>query len=217
VNGDGNPDLLVANLCAQQFQCEGAVGVLLGNGDGTFQPAVTYDPGGENSGSVATADVNGDGRLDLMVVNICGLSCGGNGTVGVLLGNGDGSFQPAVAYDSGGRSAWSVAVGDVNGDGKPDMAVANAVDNTVGVLLGNGDGTFQPSETYSSAGTSPESVAIADVNGDTKPDLLLTNFFSNTAGVLLNNSPDGTPALQSNANSGDSDPRIEARHPEPMN
>jgi hypothetical protein len=187
VNGDGNSDVLVANLCAQQFQCEGAVGVLLGNGDGTFQPVVAYDPGGENSGSVAAADLNGDGRLDLLVVNVCGLGCGGNGTVGVLLGNGDGSFQSAVAYDSGGQSARSVAVGDVDGDGKPDLAVANSSSNTVGVLLGNGDGAFQLAETYSSGGSSPEPVTMADVNGDAKPDLLVGNFFSNTVGVLLNN------------------------------
>jgi hypothetical protein len=109
VNGDGKPDIIVANFCASSTLCtEGEVGVLLGNGDGTFQTAVAYPSGGYQAASVAVADVNGDGKPDLLVANICDPnknlcgSPGGTGSVGVLLGNGDGTFQAAVAYPSGG-------------------------------------------------------------------------------------------------------------------
>jgi FG-GAP-like repeat/FG-GAP repeat len=202
VNDDSKPDILVANLCLTSVQCdgEGAVGVLLGNGDGTFQPVVTYDPGGDNSTSVVGADVNGDGRPDLLVVNACTITGGGFcasiGTVGVLLGNGDGTFQQVVTYTTGGGGVGSVAVADVNGDAKPDLVVVSCCGNgPVGVLVGNGDGTFQPPATFSSGGVEPESVAVVDVNGDAKPDLLVPNFFSNTVGVLLNNTADTTPPV----------------------
>ena len=117
-----------------------------------FQAAVTYGSGGYEATSVAVGDVNGDGKLDLLVANSCvsGSNCT-TGTVGVLLGNGDGTFQAAVAYGSGGAYAASVALADVNGDGKPDLLVANpcvgspenCANGALGVLLGNGDGTFQ--------------------------------------------------------------------------
>ena len=123
VNGDGKPDLLVTNECSSGCT-NGSVSVLLGNGDGTFQTAVSYGSGGEYALSVAVADVNGDGKPDMLVANDCASGCT-NGLVSVLLGNGDGTFQTAVSYSSGGVDAWAVAVGDMNGDGKPDLVVAN--------------------------------------------------------------------------------------------
>jgi hypothetical protein len=96
--------------------------------------------------SVAVADVNGDGKPDLLVVNGCASynNCF-NGTVGVLLGNGDGTFQTAMTYTSGGLNPVSLSVADVNLDGKLDILVTNwgTYTNTVGVLLNNGDGTFR--------------------------------------------------------------------------
>src|SRR5208283_3811834 len=170
VNRDGKPDLIVANYSSS------TVGVLLGNGDGTFQPAATYGSGGNGPWSVAVADVNGDGNPDLLVVNVF------DNTVGVLLGNGDGTFQAAVTYSSGGGfRAPSIAVADLNGDGKPDLAVANdcgGCDGSVAVLLGNGDGTFRPAVLYDSGGDLTLEVAIADVNGDGKPDLIVLNTFN---------------------------------------
>jgi hypothetical protein len=80
------------------------VAVLLGNGDGTFQPAVTYGTGAYFATSVAVGDVNGDRIPDLLVTNSClnmEHECIGDGALSVLLGNGDGTFQPAIVYDSG--------------------------------------------------------------------------------------------------------------------
>src|SRR5215469_12740269 len=91
-----------------------------------FAPALTYDSGGPSASSVAVADVNRDGKLDLLVANQCvSLNNCNTGSVSVLLGNGDGTFQTAVSYGSGGLDAHSVAVADLNGDGKPDLVVAN--------------------------------------------------------------------------------------------
>src|SRR2546430_15411043 len=102
VNGDGKPDLVVANQCATNSSCaNGIVGVLLGNGDGTFQPALAFSSGGKFAFSVAIADVNGDGKPDLLIANQYASTANqSTGTVAVLLGNGDGTFQPAVTYGS---------------------------------------------------------------------------------------------------------------------
>ncbi len=133
VNGDGKPDVVVANDCFSSTSCsDGGVGVLLGNGDGTFQTAVTYDSGGQSAISVMAEDVNQDGEADILVADLCDMDFGPcNGTVGVLLGNGDGTFQAATNYGSGYNGFDSITSGalamrDINGDGKPDMLVASS-------------------------------------------------------------------------------------------
>src|SRR5262245_39911674 len=129
-------------------------------------PAVTFNTANLTAGSaptsVAVGDFNGDGRQDLAVANATS-----SGTVSVLLGKGDGTFQLAKNSAAGSLPA-SVAVGDFDGDGKQDLAVANdssGNSGTVSVLLGKGDGTFQLAKN-SDAGSLPASVAVGDFNGD---------------------------------------------------
>jgi hypothetical protein len=200
VNGDGKPDLLVANRFACASCVNGSVAVLLGNGDGTFQPAVTYDSGAAETEKVVVADVNGDGKPDLVVGNDCG-GCASGG-VGVLLGNGDGTFQPAVTYDTGFGGAISVAVADVNNDGKLDVVALGVClggpnctsgDGTVSVLRGEGAGTFGPGFPFDdSGGRQAMAIAIADLNGDGKPDVVVANL-SGVVGVLLGTGNTSTP------------------------
>jgi len=177
--GDGKLDLAVANYN------DNNVSILLGNGGGTFQAAVNYATTWTGPYSVAVGDFNGDGKLDLVVANYAG-------SVSILLGNGDGTFQAAVNYSTGsfGTYSTSVAVGDFNGDGKLDLAVANSGSNNVSILLGKGDGTFQAAVNYAT-GTEPFSVAVADFNGDGKLDLVVANEGSNNVSILLGNG-DGT-------------------------
>ena len=157
--------------------------VALGNGDGTFQKAVFYPT--PLSYSLAVADFNKDGNLDIVVANQVTPA-----TVGVYLGNGDGTFntQPVVSGTT--SPNYFVAVGDFNGDGKPDIVVLDPPH--ISVLLGNGDGTFGPPSDNDSFLVAVW-LAVADFNHDSKPDVVVTGKFatSYTIGVLLGNG-DGT-------------------------
>src|SRR3989449_6721858 len=187
-NGDGVPDLAVANGLDLNLS-GGTVEVLLGKDDGTFQAARTVVAARARRTSVVVGDFTGDGVPDLAVANGRAGFAGGPGNIEVLLGDGDGTFQERLTVATGGRPV-SLAPGDFNGDGKPDLAVADFDSNTVLVLLGNGDGTFQAALTVARA-TGPRSIVVGDFNGDGKPDLAVANFGSNTVSVLLGNG-DGT-------------------------
>jgi hypothetical protein len=143
--------------------------------------------------SVATADFNHDGKLDLVVANK------DSNNVTVLLGKGDGTFQTPVNYAVG-TNPYAVAVGDLNQDGKLDLAVAN-IGGSTSILLGNGDGTFQAAVNYATP-CCASSVALADLNGDGKVDLVVA---TTSVTVLLGNG-DGTfqPALNYPAGTGPS-------------
>jgi uncharacterized repeat protein (TIGR01451 family) len=175
VNGDGKPDLAVTNSISNN------VSVLSGRGNGTFLPAINY---GTDVGptQVAVGDFNGDGKPDLGVAT-------GN-YLSILLNNGVCSancdtIAPAVNYTAG-TTPDSMAIGDFNGDGLPDLAVVNNGSNNVSIALGNSDGTFQPAGTYG-AGSAPVSVSIGDFNGDGKLDLAVANSGSNDVSILLGN------------------------------
>lgn len=175
LNGDGNPDIIVprpynSNDNEIQFQ------VFLGNGGSSFQPPVTYRISSASYiSSLAVADLNGDNKLDIAVLSKGGLSSD-PGKVSVFFGNGDGTFQPEKVAIPGGR-AVALAIGDLNADGKADLALT-ALDSNfepiVMAALGLGDGTFAAPTQYSVGGT--DSVAIADMDGDGIPDIVTSGI-----------------------------------------
>ncbi|RLS25448.1 MAG: hypothetical protein DWH70_05185 [Planctomycetota bacterium] len=187
VNGDGILDIMTANEGSNN------TGVALGNGNGTFKNAVTFATG-TNSRSATLGDVNGDGRLDIIAANY------NSDNASVLLGTGGSAitatFSPQQTFAAG-FGAQSVALGDVNGDGKLDMVTANGGNSTASVLLGNGNGTFKTQGTFST-GNTPRSVTLGDVNGDGKLDIITANRDSDTVSVLLNTTVSGstTPTFQ---------------------
>jgi hypothetical protein len=172
VNGDGKPDLIVSSGQGDSF------GILLGNGDGTFQPQrniLTYF----YTCAIDVSDVNGDGRPDLVLAAT-------GGFLSIFLGNGDGTFQgPMVFRPNDGIN--SMAVMDVNGDGRADLVTAGFDGSAFGlrIMLGNGDGTFQPAVSFFTAAFPTSAVAAADFNGDGRPDLAVAYAAANAIGVLL--------------------------------
>jgi hypothetical protein len=178
-NHDGRLDVAVTDSC-----CPGGdVAVLLGNGDGTFKPAVYY-AAGVGAFSVAAADFNHDGNLDLAVSNSISTY------VSILLGNGDGTFQPATQTPPLRTGSTFVSVGDFNNDKKLDLVVIDGI--CVSVLLGNGDGTFQPPMEDCPSFTI-SAIGVGDFNHDGNLDLATAGSFGGASyvNILLGNG-DGT-------------------------
>jgi hypothetical protein len=176
-NEDTKLDVVVTNV---DF---GRISVLLGNGNGTLQSPVQSMVNNRDH-IVVAGYFNADSHLDLAVTNYTNPTAS---AVHVLLGNGNGTFQAAVAYPMYQYPDY-VTVADVNGDSKTDLVLSHyePTDN-VGVALGNGDGTFQPEVAYTADGDNPTFVAVGDFNGDTIPDLVSPGYSDDNVSVLLGN------------------------------
>ena len=171
--GNGKQDLA--------FPYGDEVGVLLGNGNGTFGPVAIYPLPGASAGDIAVGDFTGTGLDDLAVIT--------ESTLSILLAVPNAHFGSTFGPYSSlplGNGATSVAVDDFNNDGKPDVAVTNSTDNDVEIFLGNGNGTFQAGETYF-AGPRPAQLVVDDFAGNGIMDLAVSNLFSNTVTVLMGN------------------------------
>ncbi|WP_343787452.1 beta strand repeat-containing protein [Dokdonella soli] len=195
LNGDGKPDLITAN------ETDNTVSVLLNTttvGATTVSFGTHQDFGtGAFPFSVAAADLNGDGKPDIVTANAH------DSTVSVLFNTTvPGAVTPSFATQqvfATGNGVGSVAIADVNGDGKPDIVVSNYSSNTVEVLLnttppGAATPSFAARQAFAT-GRGPYWAAVADVNGDGMPDLVVANSVDNTVSVLLNTSAPGATTL----------------------
>ncbi len=173
----GTTDLVVANYGTN------AVDLFLNNGNGTF-PAPVVLSAGQNPISLAAVDVNNDGFLDLAIANADAPA--GAGDISVLLGNGNGTFQPAVNLPSlpAGNYPYYVVGGDFNGDGDQDLAVSNFGANTVSIYYGSGNGQFSAPLAVP-VGTEPVGLAAANFTRGGSLDLAVANSGSSNVGVVL--------------------------------
>ena len=173
LNGDGNPDIV--STAVDRYIRDGFnysrpyIGIFLGNGDGTFESSqMARLPFAKYGRGCDVADMNGDGKPDLLVSGSDGLS--------LYLGNGDGTFQNGSDIAAG-EINYNCVVSDLNGDGKQDVLfpVRNVNnDNTVKLLFGNGDGTFQPASTFSGTSGPCYEISVADLNADGNPDVVVS-------------------------------------------
>jgi FG-GAP-like repeat len=190
-NNDGKQDLVVTNLKSS------TISILLGDGSGRSFTHASRSPVSVGRGPawVTKGDFNGDGTLDLAVANA------DEGTVTILLGNGNGTVSPAAGspFDAGARPIF-IAVADVNRDGKVDLAVADYTDSVVSILLGHGDGTVGTPARFG-VGAHPSSIAVADYDTDGNLDLAVANRLGGSLSILKGNGR-GSFALTHNESVG---------------
>jgi len=176
LNGDGKPDLVVASFYSNQAT------VLLNGGDGTFTPGadilVDADPDSNPSG-LAAVDLNGDGHPDLAFSVLKSDA----GIASVVLNQGDGTFAAPVSYPAG-ITPYELTAADLDGDGKPELAITDESSDELLLLFNQGDGSFAASVTHAT-GDEPAMVVAADLNGDGRPDLVVANHEVDDLNVLL--------------------------------
>ncbi|RME56902.1 MAG: VCBS repeat-containing protein, partial [Deltaproteobacteria bacterium] len=191
LDGDGHLDLLAANRSANTADCGnqvfiGDLAILYGRGGGAFLPP-RFLTAGENPAAVTAADLDGDGRRDLVVV---GKGCNDEGGgAAVLLATGDRDFADAVFFETG-QAPAAVIAHDLDLDGTIDLATANTFSHDVTFLSGRGDGTFRPPIRFA-VGLEPRDLALVDADLDGRPDLVTANFDSSDLSVLLNDGGEG--------------------------
>ena len=191
-NGDGWPDIAVVN---NYSGTSADVAILLNDGTGKFLPPTNYALS-TLATEITAADLNGDGKLDL-VVPLYGTSGTAGTAVAVFLGNGNGTFKSESDVSLGMNNPYAAAIGDLNGDGIPDLAVTIEDQTTfnqgIAVAFGNGDGTFQTATLLASTlqlhqldNPNPGYVKMVDMNRDGHLDLVYTNTQFGTVGILYN-------------------------------
>jgi peroxiredoxin len=198
VNNDGKVDIVTPNLIGN------AVMVMLGDGNAGF----TRAPGapfalGPRPGYVAVADINGDGKADLVATH------DDDPLLAVLLGDGRGGFNPAPGSPPRPPNpVWGVVVVDLNGDGKKDLAMGSQLDHGVTVMLGDGKGGFAAAaDSAMPAGKRANYVAVADLNRDGKPDIAASSYGSGEITVFMNE----TVASKTGVAEGETAPDFDAR------
>ena len=194
-NHDGIPDVVTADYHGNSVSILFGVPSMMGSNKGTGMLAAknTYASidGGETS-NLAVGDLNGDGNLDVVAANPA-VHLPSAASVSTFLGRADGTLGPpdTAAVGTGSSQPYAVAMGDFNGDGKPDVAISDLVNGPIIVRLGNGDGTFQPQVLYSAGGQGATIIITHDMNLDGNLDLVCANRGSSDVTVLLGRG-DGT-------------------------
>ncbi|CAF4076324.1 unnamed protein product, partial [Rotaria sp. Silwood1] len=168
-NNDKQMDLAIANYGTNN------VGILLGTSNNTFANQITFstDPN-SHPYSLAVGHLNDDNMLDIVVTNY------GNNSVGVFLGQGDGTFMSQTTYSLGTVSPYSIGIGDFNNDNRMDVVVSNNGTHNVGLLVGYGNGTFASPKMYSTGSSSSISIVIGDLNKDNRLDITFINNDTST-------------------------------------
>lgn len=179
VSGDSKLDLVVSE---GNYSYTGVVAVLIGTGSGAFSSPVEYANGTGARTAPVIGDFNGDSKADIAIAT----GTYGAGGISLFLGRGGGVLNAPALYHGTGVNPSSIATGDINGDSKLDLVVADYQDSMVSVFLNNGNGSFAAPQTYS-VGQGPAGVAVGDFNHDGKLDIAVANYLDDTVSVLINN------------------------------